>query len=122
MNAPKIKNCVEVLQKDLGESLLSTDIWGSDGLSFATHNPKPATTALFEELTKNLKGYLERSDLSSLGNYYLVSLDNDQTFVVLSTEELRWGILIDDNKLSLGLLFGIAIPNALRNLQAAIRG
>ncbi len=122
MNTQKLKNCVETLQKDLGEHLLSTDIWGSDGLSFASYNSKPATAALSEELTKNLRNFLDRSNLSSLGSYYLITLENNQVFVVLFTKELRWGFLVDSNELNLGLLLGVAIPNALKGLQDAIKG
>ena len=122
MNTQKLKDCVETLQKDLGKHLLSTDIWGSDGLSFASYNSKPATVALFEELTKNLRNVLDRSDLPSLGNYYFITLENNQIFVVLFTKESRWGFLVDGNELNLGLLLGVAVPNALKGLQDAIEG
>ena len=48
MDTQKLKDSVNTLQKDLGKSLLSTDIWGADGLSFASYNSKPVTTALLK--------------------------------------------------------------------------
>lgn len=122
MNTKNLQICIEDLKTDLGEALLSTDIWGADGLSFAAHNSQPATAALFEELTKELKNFLNKGGLPKLGNHYFIALENNQTFIVLPTENLRWGILVATDKINLGLLFNIAIPNALKNLQAAING
>ena len=48
-----------------------------------------------------------------MDNYYLVELKNNKLIVIMVFPEgFQWGFLVDKEKLNMGMLLGIAIPQA----------
>lgn len=115
MNIQKLNNAIEIVKRDLGESLLATDIYTSgDGTSIAGHNSNPKACALFNELTTNLVKSLDSSGFPGLNEYYMLHLKDGHLVIVVYLIEYQWGFLVDSDKVKLGLLLNIVIPNAVQ--------
>jgi hypothetical protein len=122
MDVKKLKNSIEVLKEDLGEALIACDIWPTGtGQSIAGHNTQPKATALFEQVTEYMKKTLKDSGFPGLDKYYLLDLENDSLIVVLQFEGYQWGMLVNSNKVQLGLLLNIALPKAMEAFDEAIK-
>ena len=114
MNIEKLQQGIEKLKKDLGGALLATDVWKTGvGTSLASYNSNPEGTALFDRATEYLKKTLKTAGFPELDDYYLVELKNNKLIVIMVFPEgFQWGILADKEKLNMGMLLGIAIPQA----------
>ncbi len=122
MNVKKLKQAVEVLKEDLDGALLGCDIWPTNtGTSIVGYNPNPKATALFERVTDYMFKALEGAGFPALDKYYLLDLEGGNLVVVLQFKEgYQWGMLVDSNKVQLGLLLNVAIPNARKALLEAL--
>ena len=113
MNVQKLNDAIEIVKRDLGTSLLATDIYTfSDGTSIAGYNSQAKACALFNELTTNLINSLNDAEFPGLNEYYMLHLKDGHLVVVLNLIEYQWGFLVDSNKVKLGLLLNIVIPRA----------
>lgn len=113
MNIQKLNDAVEIVKRDLGISLLATDIFTTvDGTSIAGFNSQPKACALFNELTTNLVHSLDTAGFPGLNEYYLLHLKDGNLVVVLYLLNYQWGFLVDSNKVKLGLLLNIVLPRA----------
>ncbi len=114
MNVEKLQKSVEKLKKELGPALIAMDVWKSGvGTSLASYNTNPEGTALFDQATNYLERILETAGFPELENYYLVELKNNKLIIIIVFPEgFQWGILVDKNKINMGLLLGITIPKA----------
>jgi hypothetical protein len=121
MNIKKLNETIESMTTDLGESLLATDIWTvADGFSIAGYNPQPKAAALFNQLTSYLNDTLQGSGFPGLGKYYMLDLLDNKLVIVLPMGEYRWGILVDNSKIQLGLLLNIIIPRIIDAFEEAL--
>lgn len=113
MNIQKLNEAVEIVKRDLGSSLLATDIFtANDGTSIAGFNSQAKACALFNELTNNLVKSLSVAGFPGLNEYYLLHLKDGHMVVVLYLLDYQWGFLVDSNKVKLGLLLNIVLPSA----------
>ncbi len=116
----RLKEIFETLKRDLGEGFIATDIWATaDGrplIENHDYNKDPRAVILFNEATRLLYRALEKSEYPGLGNYYLVNLKNDQLVVVLTLDVCQQFILVDTNKIPMGLLMSVALPNLISSL------
>jgi hypothetical protein len=122
MNMKKINLAIEILKDDLGDGLLAADIFAVDsGLSIAGYNPQPKASALFNMLTTNIMKTLRGARFPNLEKFYLLNLEGDKMAVVLPLGDYRFGILIDNKKVQLGVVVSIAIPNAIEAIEEALQ-
>lgn len=114
MNVDKLQQGIEKLKKVLGAALLATDVWKTGiGTSLASYNSNPEGAALFDRATEYLKKTLKTAGFPELDDYYLVELKNNKLIVIMVFPEgFQWGILADKEKLNMGMLLSIAIPQA----------
>lgn len=121
MDTKQIISAIDVLKNDLGDSLISCDIWISGtGQSIASHNGGNAkATALFDQITANINKAIEVSEFPKLNPYYLFNTEDGATVLVLLVKNLQVGIIVDTSKTQLGLFLNIAIPNAIEALNKA---
>lgn len=121
MNVAKLKESINALRENLGEGLVSTDIYSSqDGQSVAGWNSNPKACALFNNTTNNLNKSLAGSGFPTLGRYYLLNLIENKTVVVIPLGQYQWGMLIDNSKTQMGLLINVALPQAIDLFEEAI--
>ena len=117
----KLQQGIEKLKKELGEALLLTDIWKSGvGTPLASYNSSPEGAALFDRATDYLMKTLQNAGFPELENFYLVELKNKKLIVIMVfSEGYQWSILADKEKLNLGMLLAVTIPNARRDFYEA---
>jgi len=121
VNVKKLKDSVEILKRDLGESLLAIDIFTSaEGKSLAGYNTNQQACALFNQLTRFLKGALKKSEFPGLGKYFILDLADGKKIIVIPFGECQCGMLIDLGKTHLGLLLNVVIPQIISALEKAI--
>ncbi|NPA67729.1 MAG: DUF4388 domain-containing protein [Chlorobi bacterium] len=123
MDVKKLNNAIETLKSDLGDGLISCDIFQTGtGQAIASFNPQPKATALFERLTGQIQTMLDGANFLALDKYYLIDVKGDTLAVVLQFDKYQWAMLIDEKKANLGLLLNVAVPNARKALEEAIKG
>ena len=113
MNIEKLNNAIEKVKRDLGSSLLATDIFTvEDGTSIAGYNSQAKACALFNELTLNLISSLNTAGFPGLNDYYLLNLKDGNLVLVMYLLDFQWGFLVDSKQVKLGLLLNIVMPSA----------
>lgn len=117
----KLETLTQELKTTLKEGLLSSDIFDrSTGLSLASYNPQPTASALFTEVTNVIATTLTDSGFPSLKRYYLVDMENDHiVMVVRHGNDLLQGILMNSQKVNLGILLSVALPKMLAGVEKA---
>lgn len=120
MNSSVLNQIIEEIRKELGSGLIATDVWmTADGQSLAGYNSQPKACALFNKMTENLKGSLERSGFPALGEFYMLKLADGKIVVIVHLGKFQWGILADSAQVQLGLLLNIVVPSILEGLKKA---
>jgi len=121
LNIDKLDAIAQELKGTLKEGLLSTDIWDrSTGLSLAGINPQPAAVALFTEITNTLRSALSDAGFPGLKRYYFLDLEGDHVMMVVRHgDDLLQGILMNSQKINLGLLLSVALPKMLAGVEKA---
>lgn len=117
----KLETAVQDLKGMLKEGLLATDIWDrSTGLSLAGYNPQPAAVALFTEMTNTLSNTLSDSGFPGLKRYFFLDLEGDHVVMIIRHgADLLQGILMNSQKVNLGLLLSVALPKMLTAVEKA---
>ena len=119
---------VNVLEKTVNDAksvlkdgLLATDIWDREtGLSLAGHNSQPEAVALFNQLTSEISSTLAGSGFPALNRYYMLDIEDGNTIVVQRHgEDLMSGMLLDANRVNLGILVSVVIPRITAGVEKA---
>ena len=120
-----MKEAISILKENLDGALLATDIWPTDsGTAVAGYNQNPQATALFDKVTDYMRKALKGAGFPDIKDYYLLEMEGNTYVVVLQfkQEGYQWGMLVDSNKVNLGLLLNIALPEARRAFLEAFNG
>jgi len=121
MDIKKLKGSVDELKEDVGEALLSTDIWSTaDGQSIVGYNPQPKACALLNKVSSDLESSLKSSDLPELNRYYLLDLVDDKMVVVIPLADYQWAMVLDKSKLQLGMLLNVILPKMIDTFEEAM--
>ena len=114
------KEIIEELKSDLGEALVSADIWHvKDAQSLGGYNVSHKATALFNEVTRMLQKTLSSSEFPNLGDYYMVHTANDYLVVINMAGDYQLGMTVDLSKTTMGILMSIVVPKIVENLKNA---
>jgi hypothetical protein len=128
MNIQRLEEGMKALQKDLGAGLFAASIFGkNDGLDLVTVSPPGvdvgAANALFNNILNFVDDALIRSDISELGEYFVLEQGAPEApllGIVAHCGEYRWGALVDLSKVSLGIVLNVAIPGQIKTLREAL--
>jgi CheY-like chemotaxis protein len=121
MNVSMLNDIVESVKKDLGDGVIACDIWTSaDGQILTGYHSQPKAVALFNRVTIQIKENLDRSNFPSLGEYFLLKLVNNKISVVIDIGDIRCGIMIDSEKVQLGLLLNVVVPGVIDSIHKAV--
>jgi CheY-like chemotaxis protein len=123
MDVKKINALVEEVREDLGDALLSTDIWTTaDGTVVAGVNSNPKAAALMNQVAQELIKALTGSKFPSLEDYYILDLLDGKMMICLVFGDYQWGMLLDTEKVQLGLLLSVVTPKAIAGFKEAVSG
>ena len=116
-----LRDCILFAKEELGEGLVSSDIFSNDGLPVVEgYNTNPKAAALFANITDYIRKAVVSSNFPNLGDYYLINLEDDRLVIVLLSDEFEWQMLIDHKKIKLGYLFSIFFPEAIKRFKEAV--
>ena len=121
MNVTKLKEAVEVLKTNLGDSLICTAIaMNIDGQSIAGYNATTKFAALIVKIIKIVNDTGNIGGIPEVGRYATFDLQEDRLLVIIPLGEYIWGILLDGTKTQMGLLLNIEIPAAIEAFAEAV--
>lgn len=123
MSPVELEKTIEELKSNLGDGLLSCDVWtAEDGFSISGYNSLPKAVAFFNQVADHLLSTLEGSegDLPSIGEYFYVKLADEKGVIIVLMDIYRVSILFDQSKVQLGFMFNILLPNFLESLENVI--
>ena len=121
MDVKRINAIVKEVKEDLGDALLSTDIWTSaDGTVIAGLNSNPKAAALMNQVAQELIKALTGAKFPSLEDYYILDLDDGKMMLCLVFGDYQWGMLLDTAKVQLGLLLNVVAPKAIAGFKEAV--
>ncbi len=116
----KFQDCIKFAQDELSDGLIATDIYSLEGLPVIEgYNSNPKATALFANITEYIKKAVNSSNMSNLGDYYIINLQEGTLDIVIVDTNFQWKLLINTNKIKLGYLFSIFLPEAIRRFKEA---
>ena len=122
IDTKKLKDLIKALKQDLGEGLLSLDIFVSvSGKSLAGFNTNSQVNSLFNRLTGSVRNALKKSEFPGLGSYYILDLEDGKMVVVIPFFECQCGMLIDPGKIQIALLFDVVIPQVFGTFDKAFK-
>lgn len=122
LDVAKLDACWQEQKKFLKDGLISGDIWDTgSGLSLSSEgDSNAAASALFTQLTFELSETLDGSGFPSLGKYYMLNLqDNKLFFIINHGDGILQGLILNPQKVNIGILFNVAVPKALASVKAA---
>lgn len=105
------------LRVDLDGALLASAIWRDPDAPMASFVPPPDAVRRFDRFTNELGELLKDTGFPPLGGYYMLALEQDRMVVVIVSGDVRWGMLIDTRRTTLGVLLSVAVPNAQAELS-----
>jgi hypothetical protein len=125
MSPANLERAINDLKKDLGDGLLSCDVWtAEDGFSIVGYNSLPKAVAFFNQVTDHLLSTLEKSeaDLPSVGEYFYLKLADEKGLIIVLFDNYRISILFNQAKIQLGFMFNILLPQFLETLESVLIG
>ena len=119
----KLQAVITELEKEVGDGLISCDVWmAKDGFSIASYESLPKAVAFFNRVADNIITTLEKSevDLPGIGEYFYVKLAENKGFVVVLLDQYRVSMFFDLEKVQLGFLFNIMLPQFIEGLEEVL--
>ena len=121
MDVKKVNAVVKEVQEDLGDALLSTDIWTTaDGTVIAGFNSNPKAAALMNHVGEEIVKACTGSKFPSLEDYYILDMQDGKMMICLFFGDYQWGMLLDVDKVQLGLLLNVVAPKAMDGFKKAV--
>jgi CheY-like chemotaxis protein len=121
MDVKKINAIVKEVKEDLGDALISTDIWAtSDGQTLAGFNSNPKAAALLNLVGQQFIDAISGAKFHALDKYYILDLEDHKLVICLLFADYWWGMLLDSEKVQLGLLLNVVVPKAMDGFNAAV--
>jgi len=118
-----LQNCVNYAIEELGDGLIASDIYSSEGLPVVDgYNSNEKATALFASITEKIRRAVNNSHLSNLGDYYIINLQEGTLDLVIVGDIFQWKLLVNTNKVKLGYIFSIFLPEAIKRFKEAEKG
>ncbi len=123
MNLSELKQHISTLIDESDKGILATDIFDSStGMPIAGYNSNAKASALFNRIFNQLVKTLDGSGFNSELSYYYLLMENNQAVVVgkLKDGKYRFGMLVDLDKLQLGMLLSVLLPDYIQNVNNSL--
>jgi CheY-like chemotaxis protein len=121
MDVKKLNGIIKEVKEDLGEALISTDIWATaDGQTLAGFNSNPKAAALLNRVGQQFINAITGAKFHALDKYYILDLQDNKLVICLLFADYWWGMLLDSDKIQLGLLLNVVVPKAMDGFDAAV--
>ena len=115
-----VEPLIEALKDELGEALLTTEIWSlAGGEVIAGYNPQENVCDLFTQITFYINEALSTTEYPELGKYYILNLAGGKISVTIPVGEYFWAMLIDSKKTPLGFLLKVVLSKLIDSFKEA---
>jgi len=109
------------VERELGNALISTDVWKvADGQTIVGYNSQPLACALFNQITSYIDEALEQGEYPKIDQYYILDLKDGKMVLIIPFGEYIWEMLIDSQKVRLGVLLNTTIPQMIESFEKII--
>ena len=123
MDVKKLNAIVQEVQDDLKDVLITTDIWATaDGTVIAGFNSNPKAAALLNRIGQGFIDALKGSKFRPLEKYYMLDLHDGKMVLCLMFDDYWWGMVLETEKVQLGLLLNVVAPKAMEGFNEAVSG
>lgn len=116
----KFNEIIEELKEDLGDALLSAEIWNLEGEVITGHNQRQTVCDVFTPITFYMNEALTTAEYPELGDYYILNLEGGKISVTIPAGDYFWGMLIDSSKTPLGFLLKVILAEKIDAFREAI--
>lgn len=111
MNSTKVKQIMVFLQEELGNGVISADVYSAnDGQSLGGINSNAKVAALLARVTVQLQAAIKAAGFKGLGPYYLITIEDSMVAIVIPMGTYECGMMIDTNKTKMGLVLNVVLP------------
>lgn len=116
----KFDTLIESLGEDLGDALLSSEIWSMEGEVLSGHNERQAVCDVFTPISFYVNEALNAAEYPELGEYFILNLEGGKISVTIPMGNFFWGMLIDSKKTPLGFLLKVILSEKIASFQEAV--
>ena len=122
MYRDRLKIEIDELKKTLEDGLLSTIIFEKDNDSAVVeYNSVDNSTKAYNRLINSTLEIFREYRFDNIDKYMLFHLENDGILIILPLYNYRWVLLIDNNRVKLGSILNIIIPNTRKKFENIIK-
>lgn len=121
MDIQQMNAAIGKVERELGNALISTDVWKvADGQTIVGYNSQPLACALFNQITSYIDEALEQGEYPKIDQYYILDLKDGKMVLIIPFGEYIWEMLIDSQKVRLGVLLNTTIPQMIESFEKII--
>lgn len=121
MDIQQMNAAIGKVERELGNALISTDVWKvADGQTIVGYNSQPLACALFNQITSYIDEALEQGEYPKIDQYYIFDLKDGKMVLIIPFGEYIWEMLIDSQKVRLGVLLNTTIPQMIESFEKII--
>jgi hypothetical protein len=121
MDVKELNAIIEKARKNLGDGLMSCDIWtAAGGQALAGYNSNPKATALMNRMIAITNEALTDAKFPLLNRYFIHHLEGDHLAMTTFIGDYRWGMMIDLKKTQLGLLLNVVVPEVMDAIKETV--
>ena len=114
MNNAKVKKIMTLLHEELGNGIVSADVYSaSDGQSIGGINSNPKIAALLSRVTNQLSAAIKAAGFKGLGPYYLITIEESTVALVIPMGAYDCGMMINTKNAKMGLVLNVVLPSIL---------
>jgi hypothetical protein len=126
MDIKKLRRAVEVLKEDLGSALIAGEIFSAhDGqgvMCLVGSESRPVANALMNRITAMIIDSLKEAGFPGMGKFWQIEMDGGRLSTNIPMGDYVWGMLVDTNKVQVGLLNNVVIPKIIQLVKEAEKG
>jgi len=123
MNLSGLKLAISEFVENSDGGILATDIFDANGgMPIVGYNSNAKASALFNRIFNQLVKTLDGSGFDSNLDFYFLRMDNNQAVIVgrFKKAKYRFGVLVDLNKIQLGMMLNVLLPEYLEAVNDAL--
>jgi hypothetical protein len=109
------------LKDNLDDGLIATSLCNQeDGIAIAEYNSSLDATLAYNDIVNYTIKKFRDHNVPNINKYMIFNLENDKTLIIIPLDIYRWTILVDDNKIKLGVLLKIVIPQVREKFKSVL--
>ena len=121
MNKTLLNEYMKNLKDNLDDGLIATSLCNQeDGIAIAEYNSSLDATLAYNDIVNYTIKKFRDHNVPNINKYMIFNLENDKTLIIIPLDIYRWTILVDDNKIKLGVLLKIVIPQVREKFKSVL--